>query len=296
MFNELFPQWGSRHLAIANILDNLLAYTSIVLITAVLCGLVLLLPVWWTLAIRFLLRMRERFGEEASTRRGFTLVELLIVIAIITVLIGILLPAVQKARDSAARTECANNLRQLGAASMNEALDYGKIPQAQIVDPLGNTRLWYGTVTPAGVVDPSTGFLPKYFESNVKVLECPSLSTGDSFYVHRNSSGTPFHVNYGWNPYLAERWLSNFQTSQTYLFSDSAQLDAADNLTEADFLSLPSAASVQSSLSHFRHTHLANVAFLDGHVESLQLLLSPLNSNPRDLGFPSDVDFPYNGK
>jgi len=109
--------------------------------------------------------------------RGFTLIELLVVIAIIAILIALLLPAVQQAREAARRTQCKNNMKQLGLALHNYHDNFGTFPPALI----GSGRFCGGAVrlntTGFVLILPYMDQAPMYNQYNFSLPSSISVNT-----------------------------------------------------------------------------------------------------------------------
>ncbi len=140
-------------------------------------------------------------ADPVSRRRaGFTLIELLVVIAIIAILIGLLLVGVQKVREAARRTDCTNNLKQLGVALHGYHNVCGRFPLDDHANQPPGT--WYTSVLPQ-LEQPNNSAA---IGEPVKVFLCPSRRSTDS--GPKDDYGSAHHPDwwYEWYPY--EGWLS----------------------------------------------------------------------------------------
>jgi len=150
-----------------------------------------------------------------ARRSAFTLVELLVVISIIGVLVALLLPAVQAAREAARRMQCRNNLRQLGIAMHNYHDVYKKFPPGyrmkpnSATEPVGSANVsllpYLEQANAKNLIDPNAPWYllsPEAAQTVVKTFQCPSDIAGDlGVYPFVAAMGVPVGDTFANNSY-----------------------------------------------------------------------------------------------
>ena len=219
---------------------------------------------------------------------AFTLVELLVVMAIIAILAGLLLPTLSRSRDSANRIKCVSNLRQLGVAAQLYWNDNdGKCFTTRTTLTNNGAIHWCGWLEDQNegerAYDFSASKLYPYISSS-DVRLCPSLNASMAQFKMKASNIIFF--SYGYNGVALSPKISTKpqppidineikHVTETALFADAAQVNdfqppaSPSNPMLEEWYYLDDPTNYNSSYyphGHFRHGQKANVVFCDGHV------------------------------
>ncbi len=244
----------------------------------------------------------------------FTLIELLMVVAIIGLLVTMLLPVLQHAREKARQTFCANNLRELTRANLLYHDDYGRLVAAREDVTGANLVRWHGRRSQwnnAANFDFAQSALRPYLGESGQAKRCPTLEIrvdfdlpgyekGGGGYGYNEGIGTRMYlVDDPWSREATEAGLAIKEIAHpdtTAMFTDSACLvDGVGNhqpqgangrWAEYSFAQTPYFVQGKAEVPamglawptiHFRHRSVTNAAWADGHLSTEKMTFSNLS-------------------
>ncbi|MCG3126518.1 MAG: hypothetical protein CHACPFDD_01354 [Phycisphaerae bacterium] len=254
------------------------------------------------------------------SRRAFTLLELLVAVAVIAVLAAVLLPSLSAAREQAKRVICATRLAQLARGFHMYAGEFrGRVMPLWYAEAGtaggGAPVFWWGTNDAAGV-DHTRGFLWPYLASELRhdgLYECPRQPWGT--YVPQGSAlsltSTYGYNGYylspantpGWSSLIGHRPWQNVDVmklpQRVFSFADTALDTGGDLSTNAALLDPPMLFQTRgrwringSPTTSFRHGGKALVGFVDGHVDVVLPAAEALTSPHLNIGSASVTNDP----
>jgi len=244
--------------------------------------------------------MIERSTTNTSaTRRGFTIIELLVVVGIIAVLVGLILPAIKAARESSRGVVCLSNLRQLALAASAYAINHGGFYPPSAYDGEDATNYYGYTWDFTLVLTKATGVrsirpgLLWADQGDGRIQQCPSFDgrsntlmdpyTGYNYnysFIGRGKAGSTF--------YPPARLAQVKSPTRTALFGDGQYAQGANKYMRSPLTSsFDTFGGRTAGTQGFRHRRKTNVAFADSHAEAISDRCDPAMGVAPGTGFIS---------